>query len=320
VRRRVGTVATLVGLLVLAAGCSAEADPENGRLSFGRFDPALNDFRVWTSKPDGSDQQPLVPQASWMSDWSPDGQRLVFEDLTSLKTIGPDGNDSRLLLNTLGWQAAPKWSPTDEWITFEGTQERTSDPLNPPDDYKRSVWLIRPDGSDLHQVTDQFDLEPFFSPDGKQLAFNHVAKTGSSATALKSIVVTDLDGSNRREIVPPTAGLEHGDWSPDGEWIVYDIETLGSNPLQPPGRGAIWAVRPDGTDRHILTAPNDQWYAFVKPAWSPDGETILAGCNAPGGVDRLCTIEPETGTVTLIVDHSTERQPVNFPAWGSAPE
>jgi Tol biopolymer transport system component len=308
------------GALVLLAACSGRdgSGAENGRISFGRFDPKLHEFRIWTSEPDGTDPRPLVPQMSWVSDWSPDGRRLVFEDLASLKTVAPDGSDSRVLVDSLGWQAIPKWSQTDEWITFEGSQEKPADPLNGSPDFRRSVWVIRPDGTDLHRVTDEFDLEPFFSPDGSQIAFNHVVKPGSSATALKSIEVTDFDGGGRREIVPATAGLEHGDWSPDGEWIVYDIETLGSEPDQPPGRGAIWAVHPDGSDRHILVPPNDQWYAFVKPAWSPDGKKILAGCNTPGGVDRICVIDVKTGDVTLVIDHSNARQPVNFPAWGPA--
>jgi Tol biopolymer transport system component len=242
----------------------------------------------------------------------------VFEDTTTLKTIAPDGSGSRVLVDSLGWQAIPKWSPTDEWITFEGSEEKPADPINASPDFRRSVWVVRPDGTELHRVTDRFDVEPFFSPDGRQLAFNHVVKAGSSETAVKSIEVVDLDGGGRREIVPPTAGLEHGDWSPDGEWIVYDIETRGSEPDQAPGRGAIWAVHPDGTDRHMLVAPNAEWYAFVKPAWSPDGKQILAGCNTPGGVDRLCVIEVKTGEVTLVIDHSSERQPVNYPAWGSA--
>jgi Tol biopolymer transport system component len=306
--------------VALLAACSGSdsSGSENGRISFGRFDPTLNDSRIWTSEADGSDEQPLVQQVSWVSDWSPDGRRLVFEDATTLKTIAPDGSDSRVLIDSLGWQAIPKWSPTDEWITFEGSPEKPADPINGSPGFKRSVWVIRPDGTDLHRVTDRFDVEPFFSSDGKQVAFNHVVKPGPSQTAVKSIEVVELDGSGRREIVPPTAGLEHGDWSPDGEWIVYDIETLGTDRDQPPGRGAIWAVRPDGSDRHMLVTPNEKWYAFVKPAWSPDGKQILAGCNTPGGVDRLCAIDAKTSDVTLIIDHSTERQPVNYPAWGSA--
>jgi Tol biopolymer transport system component len=310
-------VLAAAALLAACGGGGYTAD-ENGRISFGKWDPKLDDFRIWTAAPDGSDERPLVPQVSWVSDWAPDGRRLVFEDLTSLKTIAPDGSDARVIVDSLGWQAIPKWSPTGDWIAFEGSENQPADLANASPEFKRSVWMVRPDGRDLRRVTDEYDVEPFFSPDGSQLAFNHVVKPGSSSDAVKSIMVVDLEGRGRREIVPPTVGLEHGDWSPDGEWIVYDIETLGSNPDQPRGRGAIWAVRPDGTDRHMLIPPSDEWYAFVKPAWSPDGKQILAGCNTPGGVDRLCVIDVATGDARQIVNHASDRQPVNFPAWGPA--
>lgn len=317
-RRLVPFLALLVVAAALVAGCSGGSEPTNGRISYGKWDASLDEFRIWTAKADGSDEQPLIQQMSWMSDWSPDGRRLVFEDVTSLKTVGLAGSNQQVLVDSLGWQAVPKWSPTDEWIAFQGSKEKPADPINGAPEFE-SVWAVHPDGTDLHQVTDEHDVEPFFSPDGSQIAFNHIVKPGSSfATAVKSIMVVDLDGKGRRQIVPPTEGLEHGDWSPDADWIVYDIETLGSDPDQPHGRGAIWAVHPDGTDRHILIPPNDQWYAFVKPAWSADGKKILVGCNTPGGVDRLCVIDVKTGDVTLVIDHSSEKQPVNFPAWGPA--
>jgi Tol biopolymer transport system component len=315
-----GLVPLLAAAMALLAGCGAGDIPDGGRerISFGRFDPKLGDFRIWTAAPDGSDQRPLVPQVSWVSDWAPDGRRLVFEDLETLRTIAPDGSDAQVVVDSLGWQAIPKWSPTGEWIAFEGSEEKPADPVNASPDFERSVWVVRPDGQDLRRVTDEYDVEPVFSPDGTQLAFNHVVHPGSSWDAVKSMVVAERDGTGRREIVPPTPGLEHGDWSPDGKWIIYDLETLPNVSDQPAGRGAIWAVHPDGTGRHVLVPPTDQWYAFAKPAWSPDGKQILAGCNTPGGVDRLCVIDVATGYTALIVDHSRDRQPVNFPAWGPA--
>jgi hypothetical protein len=81
----------------------------------------------------------------------------------------------------------------------------------------------------------------------------------------------------------------------------------------------VLAVHPDGTDLHVLVSATREW-VFFKPVWSPDGEHLLAGCTTPGGgVDRLCVIDVADGDVKAPIDHSAERIPVNFPAWGRAP-
>ena len=134
---------------------------------------------------------------------------------------------------------------------------------------------------------------------------------------MQSVAVVGLNGNDRREIVPPTAGLQHVDWSPDGKWITYNIEPLTGVVDQPPGRGSIYAVKPDGTDRHVLVPATHEW-VFFKAVWSPDGKELLSGCNTPGGgVDRLCVINTENGDVNVLIDHSDDRLPVNFPAWGT---
>jgi len=313
--------ALLAGVVALLAACggggSSHAEP--GAISFGRFDSKLDDFRIWIAKSDGSGERPLVPQVSWMSDWSPDGGRLVFEDMTTLKTIAADGSDARVVVGRLGWQAIPKWSPTGEWIAFEGSTEKPSDPADAPPDYKRSVWVVRPDGKDLHQVTNQFDIEPVFSPDGSQLAFGHVTRPGTPEQERQAVVVVKLDGTDRRQIVPPTAGLQHVDWSPDGKWITFNTEPLQGVVEQPSRRGSVFAVHPDGTGLHVLVPATPQW-VFFKAVWSPDGKQLLTGCNTPsGGYDRLCVIDLKTSDVRVLIDHGAEKIPVNFPAWGSAP-
>ena len=316
-------VAMLLAAVGVLAGCggSENGDAVNGRIAFGKWDYALDDFRIWTAEPDGTDEQPLVPYVSWMSDWAPDGRRLVFEDSTSLKTIASDGTGTRVVVDSLGWQAVPKWSPTGEWIAFEGAEQKPADPVNASPDFERSVWLIRPNGKDLHRVTKEYDVEPVFSPDGNQLAFGHVTKPGPPDQAMQSVVVTNLDGTHRREIVPPTVGLQHVDWSPDGTWITYNIEPVGAAIEQPAGGGSVYAVRPDGTNLHVLVPSTDQWW-FVKPVWSPDGKWLLTSCSRPATtptVDRLCVIDLADGDVHLIVDHSDDTVLANLPSWGPSP-
>jgi Tol biopolymer transport system component len=328
-RLDVTLVAFALGIVSLIAACSGgsgTAETSGERIAFGKYDPALRDHRIWTAAADGSDERPLVEQVSWMSDWAPDGTRLVFEDTTTLTTIAPDGSDARVLVDSLGFQATPKWSPTGEWIAFGGSEETPSDLVDVPYDFETSVWVVRADGTGLRRVSDEHDVEPVFSPDGSQLAFGHVTKPAPvPQLVVQSLVLVNLDGTGRREVVPPTQGLQHVDWSPDGEWIIYNISPWDGVTDQPPERGSLYAVRPDGSDRHVLVPATDEW-VFAKPVWSPDGEAILAVCFPPsGGYDRLCVVDIEDarqeGEARVLIDHPSDiPASVNFPSWGSAPD
>ena len=52
---------------------------ENGEISFGRYDPALDANTVWVARSDGRNQRQLITDPSWFSDWSPDGSRIAFD-------------------------------------------------------------------------------------------------------------------------------------------------------------------------------------------------------------------------------------------------
>ncbi len=94
---------TLLFGTVLAAGlavsgavpASAAQGPDNGRITFSRYDPATDASTLWVADADGQNQQQLVTGPSTFSDWSPDGTRIAFDyaDDTGfhIATITPDG-------------------------------------------------------------------------------------------------------------------------------------------------------------------------------------------------------------------------------------
>jgi Tol biopolymer transport system component len=81
------------------------------------------------------------------------------------------------------------------------------------------------------------------------------------------VFAMDVDGSNVVTIAGDRAGAEFdGDWSPDGEWVVYRDSTRGINE-----NDEIAVARADGSERRIITDdPANDW----GPAWSPDGSLI----------------------------------------------
>lgn len=121
-------IVLVFALVVLGGALPAGAGdrPENGQISFARFDPALGDRSIWAANPDGSHQRRLTHMPSTFSDWSPDGRRIAFDfaDDTGvhLATMDPNGRNVRQL--TSG--KASRKSPT-------GRRMGAGSPSTPPD-------------------------------------------------------------------------------------------------------------------------------------------------------------------------------------------
>ena len=71
------TITCLVGILAVAAlPAGAKVRGPNGRIVFGRFDPAVGDFHIFTVHPDGTDEVQLLPGTAECPRWSPDGEKI----------------------------------------------------------------------------------------------------------------------------------------------------------------------------------------------------------------------------------------------------
>ncbi len=91
-----------------------------------------------------------------------------------------------------------------------------------------NVMLIRPDGSDLGQVTHQapgtFANNPAFSPDGALLAYAHHLTPNGQDFGGAEIHLIKEDGSDHRMLVPfkqPGERAENPVWSADGKSIYF---------------------------------------------------------------------------------------------------
>lgn len=99
---------------------------------------------------------------------------------------------------------------------------------------------------------DQEPLMPKVSPDGKTLLF-----TGpESLPDWKGLWVMDLE-TQQKTLLNQSGRL--GDWSPDGEWIVFNIGTQ------------VYKTKRDGSELTQLTFDGRNFF----PDWSPDGESIV---------------------------------------------
>ncbi len=215
-------------------------------------------------------------------DVSPDGAWLAFHsggnqhDIFVTRT---DGKGRRQLTNDLYYDRFPRWSPDGERIAFYSNRGGSTD-----------IWTIRPDGSELRQITETPDhrlTHPAWSPDGLRMS------------------CWDYEGQNSYifdpnkaweeqtpEALPPIN--EDGEqyhallWSPDGCWLVgvtepnyrivaYSLELRQYREL--PGMAPLGA-----------------------PSWLPDSRRLLVS-----GEEALHIADIESGSVGEIMSLSPDQ-------------
>ena len=119
-----------------------------------------------------------------------------------------------------------------------------------------------------------------------------------------SIVTENIDGSNRKTVVPLTSGVAVGAtqpaWSADGTKLAYS-STIG-------GTGGIFIVDADGSDVTRVT----NTVTDGEPTWSPDGKK-LAFVHVSNGRRRLVTTNLDGSGLTVLTP--TLERDVDDPEW-----
>jgi dipeptidyl aminopeptidase/acylaminoacyl peptidase len=236
----------------------------------------------------------------------PNGKIAFSSDRTGTKDIwvmNADGSGQTLVQSDGAddsYDPYPAWSPGGRDIAFMHEWR--------PFNHQGNVFVIHVDGSDLRQVTTDFDYHfgPTWSPDADRIAFFAGAWV---------FVATFPPGGDRVQIAPHDQGQYDGrpDWSPDGRLIAFDRFTL-TNPYLGQGYSNIYAADPDGGPGHALTTGNAVY--DDDPSISPDGNTVVFQSNRAGAARRdLYTVPISGGAPTPLTDTPTfdEAEPVWSP-------
>ncbi len=186
-------------------------------------------------------------------DWSPDGNRLVFDSgrngdgITRLYTIYADGS-SEEDLRIIGQQ--PSWAPDNERFVYRGCDLSGNGcglrlgvavPTQHWDTGENMLGSVVEDGQAAH---------PDWSPINDEIIYQSAINGGWD------LYIVEADGSNLRQLT--TDGIVKGlpVWSPDGEWIAYTTFD-----------GVNWSlriIRRDGTNDQGLFVYDGGIYAIPK--------------------------------------------------------
>ncbi len=132
--------------------------------------------------------------------WSPDGKSIVYSQDAHLVVWDIQTGVGRNLTNPGGQRDTfPQWSPKADWIAFSSDRES---------DEEFKLYLIRPDGSGLHRLTDRSgDSHCSWSPTGDWIVFSSARMGFKDEHALSEspqpygqIFIVRPDGSGLRQI------------------------------------------------------------------------------------------------------------------------
>lgn len=146
---------------------------------------------IYTMNLDGSHVKLLLecPQKCHNPTWSPDGKQLVFQMGDDLYVLPVGGGKPNKLVSG-GINQFPSWSPDGQWIAFVRSQSLDYD-------YQSYLYLVRPDGSGMYALTDEF-IKPRFlswSPDGRFIVFQNGEYTSAIIHIESETILTFLIGN-----------------------------------------------------------------------------------------------------------------------------
>src|SRR3954462_12700465 len=114
---------------------------------------------------------------------------------------------------------------------------------------------------------------PALSPEGDRVAYV------SDRSGLPRLEVATLDQQTPPAVLSgPDQEVVSVAWSPDGDWLAYLVSPGGSICAQ------LWAVRPDGSERHLVAGEDPRSTVFAGGWTAARGHYVCS--IAPGGGPR----------------------------------
>ncbi len=121
-----------------------------------------------------------------------------------------------------------------------------------------------------------WEVQPRFSPNGKQLSFTSDAGGGDN------IWVMNADGSDARQVTKEDFRLlNNADWTPDGQFLIARKHFTSGRSI---GAGEMWIYHTSGGSGLQLTEKKNEQQDVNEPSISPDGRYVYFSEDMyPGG-------------------------------------
>jgi Tol biopolymer transport system component len=254
--------------------------------------------RIWLLDRQGHNPQQITTDTSEevahvAPRWSPDGRKIVFQNLArtkfDIRTVNLDSKQMNWITNDFFTNIRPAWSPSGKFVYFSSYR---SGGIN--------IWRapVKEDGAlsgSLQQVTTGAgqDVEVAVSPDGKRLAYATL-RQNADIWRLPVSPQTGLATGTPEAVISTTREDSRSAWSPDGTIIAFNSDRAGDM--------NIWLFAlSDSSTRQLTTGHGGDF----QPNWSPDEKKIVF-FSSRSGSPNIWEVEITTGALKHLTSNSGE--------------
>ncbi len=286
------------------------ASGKEGRLVENAFNPAYSPDgkliavdaswagprRIWVVDREGHNPQQITTDTSEevahvAPAWSPDGKKIVFQNLVrtkfDIRVVNLASKQMNWITNDLFSNIRPAWSPSGKFIYFSSYR---SGGIN--------VWRapVKGDGTvggPPQQMTTGAgqDVEVATSPDDERIAFATLHQN-ADIWKLPVLAQTGLPRGSPEAVVSTTREDSRGAWSPDNKMVAFNSDRAGDM--------NIWLFSPaDANVRQLTTGHGGDF----QPNWSPDEKKIVF-FSSRSGIPNVWEVEVAGGALRRLTSNS----------------
>ena len=252
--------------------------------------------RIWVLDREGHNPQQVTTDTSEevahvAPAWSPDGKKIVFQNLArtkfDIRVVSLESKQMNWITNDFFSNIRPAWSPSGKFIYFSSYR---SGGIN--------IWRapVKGDGTvggPLQQVTTGAgqDVEVAPSPDGRRLAFATL-RQNADIWRLPVLPQSGMPRGSPEAVISTTREDSRGAWSPDGKMVAFNSDRAGDM--------NIWLFSPaDSNPRQLTTGHGGDF----QPNWSPDEKKIVF-FSSRSGSPNVWEVEVASGALRRLTSNS----------------
>jgi Tol biopolymer transport system component/tRNA A-37 threonylcarbamoyl transferase component Bud32 len=252
--------------------------------------------RIWVLDREGHNPQQVTTDTSEevahvAPAWSPDGKKIVFQNLArtkfDIRVVSLESKQMNWITNDFFSNIRPAWSPSGKFIYFSSYR---SGGIN--------IWRapVKGDGTvggPLQQVTTGAgqDVEVATSRDGRRLAFATL-RQNADIWRLPVLLRSGMPRGSPEAVISTTREDSRGAWSPDGKIVAFNSDRAGDM--------NIWLFSPaDSNPRQLTTGHGGDF----QPNWSPDEKKIVF-FSSRSGSPNVWEVEVASGALRRLTSNS----------------